>query len=891
MTEQDPNPTYRQWSAERLGSLQSLPLPWDSPGFRDQLLAVIDLSDYALDLIRQQPNWVADDWAAGHLQTDQSPASELADKLVACEGDEAVMKALRVHRHRRLLRLLWRDINAHDSLDQSLASLSELADGLLQAALTRAEIALRPQFGLPRASDGARQQLVVIGMGKLGGNELNFSSDIDLIFSFPEAGSTDGPRKLSNEQYFARLAQLLVRWLNQHTADGFVYRVDLRLRPFGDVGRVALSFNAMEQYYQREGRDWERYAWIKARPVAGDLAAGWDLLDLLRPFVYRRYLDYSAFEALREMKRMIRIEVERREGQADIKLGAGGIREIEFIAQAFQLIRGGREPVLRQRQLRPVLAQLALTGLLDPELAQQLDRAYCFLRMLENRLQQIADQQTHQLPDTALLQARVARSMGLDRWESLAGQLIEFRESIERCFQSVFEPDSPDQETHADHRCWLPVWECAADQKTVVKLLTESKFNDPVAIAKALGDLRAGVAYRALGKRSRNRLSRFMPRLLAAAASVPEPDRALLNTLRVVRSVLARSAYIALMSERPMVLERLLTLCSASSWLTEIVAKQPLLLDELIDARLIGGLPDRQQMITNIAQRLAAVERGDLEAEMEALRLARLGLTIGIAVAALDRSASSGKVARSLTELAEQILSSACELAWRDIVARHGQPSGDQPGLALIGYGTLGGRELNFTSDLDLVFLYHGAQDNGLTLGQRPIANMQFFLRVAQRILHLLTTLTAAGRLYEVDARLRPEGNAGFLVSSLDAYANYQRETAWTWELQALTRARWVAGDKALKPGFEKARTAALSRPRELASLGSEVLAMRDKMRNELDRGGRKLFDLKHGVGGKVDIEFIAQWAVLHWANEHPLLLECISAIDVLQFCAAAGVD
>ena len=771
-----------------------------------------------------------------------------------------------------------------------MGSLSKLADCLIEAALSQAAIALRPQYGQAIDSDGTGQTLVVIGMGKLGGHELNFSSDIDLIFAFAQSGATDGPRKLSNEEYFTRLAQLLIRWLNHPTADGFVYRVDLRLRPFGAAGRIALSFNAMEQYYQREGRDWERYAWIKARPVAGDLEAGNELLRLLRPFVYRRYLDYSAFEALREMKGLIRIEVERKKARSDIKLGTGGIREIEFIAQAFQLIRGGREPVLRNRQLRPVLAQLASMGLLERELANSLDRAYCFLRTVENRLQQIADQQTHQLPTSALLQARIARSMGITDWDTLLGQLVEFRECVALCFQGIFEPDRSDQTIEPDTRRWVQAWEQAEDSNAVAQLLTGSRFSDLTAIAKALSDLRSGVVNRALGKRSEARLSRFVPRLLAVAASSLEPDRALLNTLKVVRSVVARSAYIALMSERPIVLDRLVTLCSASSWLSDMVARQPLLLDELIDARLIGGLPDRQQMATAFEQRLAVVERCDLEAEMEALRLARLGAIIGIAVAALDRSAHSGSVARTLTQLAEQVLTSAYQIAWRDIAARHGEPSGERPGLAIIGYGTLGGRELNFTSDLDLVFLYRGAQDNGLTRGQKPIANLQFFLRVAQRILHILTTLTGAGRLYEVDPRLRPDGNAGYLVSSLEAFASYQLETAWTWESQALTRARWVAGDLALKAEFDQARSAALLRPRDSAQLSAEVLGMRNKMRLALDRSKGKHFDLKQGVGGKVDIEFIAQWAVLRWANESPSLLGCTGAIEILEYCGERGL-
>jgi glutamate-ammonia-ligase adenylyltransferase len=886
VTDQDPNPTYQQWAAERLVSLQALSLPWDSPDFRQQLLAVIALSDYAFELVGQYPEWLAADWQAGCLQTKQPAGLECEPDLSACENDAEVMAVLRLHRHRGLLRILWRDINQMDSLEQTLRALSALADGLIQAALKRADLSLQPQFGQARGMDGSHQQLVVIGMGKLGGEELNFSSDIDLIFAFPEAGETDGPRKLSNEEYFTRLAQLMVGWLNQHTADGFVYRVDLRLRPFGEAGRIALSFNAMEQYYQREGRDWERYAWIKARPVAGDLEAAETLLELLRPFVYRRYLDYSAFEALREMKRMIRVEVERRKGQADIKLGAGGIREIEFIAQAFQMIRGGREPVLRDRRLRSVLVQLAGTGLLEAGVAQQLDQAYCFLRTLENRLQQIGDQQTHELPESVMHQARIAHSMKMVSWEILVEQLDGLRDAVANCFQGVFEPDQPVGVIRPDQHHWMQVWESASDIGTTAGLLAESVFEQPRSIAKALGDLRTGIAYRALGKRSKDRLSRFIPCLLATAAASGEPDIALLNTLRVVRSVFARSAYIALMTERPVVLNRRVALCGASSWLTEMVARQPLLLDELIDARLIGGLPDRQQMAMTIMRRLAQVETADLEAEMEALRLARMGLTLGIAAAGLDHSADSSSVARALTELAEEVLASTYQLAWRDIAKRYGEPGGEQPGMAVIAYGTLGGLELNFTSDLDLVFLYHGVQDNGLTLGDRPVANVQFFLRVAQRILHLLTTLTGAGRLYEVDARLRPDGNAGFLVSSLEAYAAYQLETAWTWELQALTRARWVAGDASLKFGFETARAAALGRSRDLVSLSSEVLAMRKKMRAELDRSTRQSFDLKQGVGGKVDIEFIAQWAVLRWAGEYPLLIEQSGTIEFLAFCA-----
>ncbi len=875
-----PGPPVAPGSAA-LASETAAQLPLEDTRFAAELDRVLALSDYAAGVVRREAAWLAAAWNEGALERGLDPAAlaaALADELADADEQRA-LAALRRHRHRNLLAILWRDLNGRADFAVTVAELSALAETLIDAAVRGVETELERRHGVPRDPAGQRLRPIVLGMGKLGGGELNFSSDVDLIFAYRQGGNCDGPRALSTEQYFASLVHTLVRWLSERTADGFVYRVDLRLRPFGDAGRPALSFAAMEQYYQRDGRDWERYAFVKARPVAGDRAAGAELLAALRPFVYRRYLDYAAFDALREMKAMIQSEVARRDLADDVKRGPGGIREIEFIAQTFQLVRGGPEPALRDPRLRPVLSRLAERGLLEPSTASALDRAYVFLRTLENRLQQINDRQTHRLPDDPELTHRIATAMGYPDAAALMSDLERHRAVVEGAFRDVFAlPESGSGDR------WAEAWGAAGDPERVGALLAEAGFRDSES-GRRLCQFHQGGAYRGLGERARRRVDRLMPRLLEAAAADARPNLALRRTLAVVDKIAARTAYVALLCERPPVLERLVFLCRRSSWITDQIAHQPALLDELI------GTPHAEtEFARHLAARLAAAE--DPEAELNALRRAQQAEMLSLAVARLGGGLDPPEVARRLSAVADQVLAAVHGMAWRDLIERHGAPPGD-PGLAIIGYGTLGGRELNFDSDLDLVFLFRAGGDGAgeaLTDGPRSIDVPTFYSRLSQRILHLLTTLMPAGRLYKVDTRLRPNGKSGFLVSSFPAFAAYQREQAWTWELQALSRARWVAGDSSIATPFAALRRELLCRPRDRPALAAEVAEMREKMRGQLDQSDAERFDLKHGRGGKVDVEFITQFCRLALSRDHPALAETAGTLETLAALEPTGL-
>lgn len=827
------------------------------------LLPLFAVSAYAEEIYRRWPELLE------QVDTPFGPAAirdDLRRRFVDASTEDRMLSAIRRVRHRELIAIAWRDIANHAPVWTVLDELSNLADLLVHAVVERSFAELCERLGKPLSHDGRPQRPVVFGLGKLGGQELNFSSDIDLIMAFPESGQTDGKRPLSNEEFFARLVPMVTRRLGKVTADGFAYRVDWRLRPFGSVGRPALSFAAMENYYQRDGRDWERYAWIKARPVAGDLQAGHDFLQTIRPFIYPRYLDYTAFDQIRQMKSSIEQEVQRKDLRDNIKLGPGGIREIEFVAQAFQLIRGGVEPRLRGNQLRPTLAMLAELGLLEQTTSDDLKAAYVLLRRVENRFQQVADEQTHTPPNDDVRRDAIASSLGFADWKKLNETLTQQRQRVTSEFRAMFAGSTP---THSD---WSTQWQAARDEE-------DSKLAPFGAEPWRQARLTLLRAERTLGERARRRLNQFAPSWLGTCANHANPDDALDHSQTVIQRIATRSAYLALLVERPAVLTRLVDLCAASPWLAELLAEQPMLLDELIDPRLFV-VPDRQAIA---AATTAAMKVADgSEAELQALNEVKQRCAFAIACARLDQRIDPVATARCLTVLAEVLLGNILLIAERDLADRYGQPSGSKPQFAVIGYGSLGAEELNFQSDLDLIFLYDGIDTRGETRGQRPLSNLQFLARLGQRIVHLLTSKTRGGRLYEVDTRLRPNGNSGLLVSSLESFAAYQHDEAWTWELLALTRARWVAGDKALAARFSDARHRALGKVRDRQTLRNDARHMREKMRQTLDRSGAKNFDLKHGLGGKVDLEFISQYQ---------RLIDRDAEVPTTTYAGLAGID
>ncbi|KFN49181.1 bifunctional [glutamate--ammonia ligase]-adenylyl-L-tyrosine phosphorylase/[glutamate--ammonia-ligase] adenylyltransferase [Arenimonas composti] len=845
------------------------PLP-ASPKQRAALARLAVASDFALDTLCRQPELLAT------LDAAAAPPPALA------QGQEADWPGLlRRWRTAESTRLVWRDLQGLDDVDATLAGASRLADQALQAGLAALSGSLAARHGVVRDANGAPQSLVVFALGKLGGGELNFSSDVDLVYAYPESGVSDGARALDAEAWFTRLGQRLAQLLGDVTADGFCHRVDLRLRPFGASGRLVLSFAAMEQYFQREGRDWERYAWIKARPVAGDAAAGERLLETLRPFVYRRYLDYGALDGLREMKALIAAEVQRRELAEDLKLGPGGIREIEFLVQSLQLIRAGREPVLRGRSLLPALSALADAGHLPAATADRLAAAYRFLRRLENRVQMLADQQVHALPEAPLARLRIARGLGYPDVDALLAELDGHRGVVAGEFAGLLEA----RRRRATPGALETYWRALPDGGDPAAL-AEAGFSDVDSLDAGLRDFARTPAVRTLSARGRQRLDHVLPQLLAAAARSEAPDAALPRGLALLAAVTRRTSYLALLEEQPAALARLVDVSARSSLLADRLAAHPLLLDELLDARAAGPLPDAAAIAALVEAAVAGAPEGDTETVLNALSEQRQAIAFRFALATLGQRLSPPETSARLAVLAEHVVRAALALAEADVAVAHGRVPG--AGLCVLGYGSLGGGELGFGSDLDLVFLHDAAAD-AMSDGPRPLDAGRWFGRLAQKLVSLLGAVTAAGKLYEVDVRLRPDGAKGMLVSSLDSFADYQQQRAWTWEKQALVRARPIAGSAAVAAAFEGIRARTLQAPRDAATLRDDVVAMRRRMRGELDRSTPARFDLKQGEGGLVDLEFLLQARVLELAAAVPSLLAPRDTPGLLEALEHAG--
>ncbi len=799
-----------------------------------------------------------------------------------------------------MVRIAWRDLAGFATIAETLQEQSAFAQSAIQQAQQHARRILARTFGEPRSAAGVVQELIVVGMGKLGGGELNFSSDIDLVFLFPEHGETDGARSLANEDFFTRQGQLLIRLLETRTPEGYLFRVDMRLRPFGDSGALVASFAAFEDYLQVQGRDWERYAWVKARAMTGAAEYARIYDSAVRPFVYRRYLDYGVFESLREMKAMIEREVERREMAGNVKLGPGGIREIEFLAQSLQLIRGGREPWLRTPSLLKVLPLLDRSRLLPPGAALELRAAYDFLRLIENRLQQRADEQTHSLPVTPPEQQRLAQAMSLPDWPALLVLLDAHRDRVTRYFRTVvFGAAQSAQGTIA---VALEAPQDAGDAAaTLAVALKQAGWSvDPLPAAQRLVQLREAGFVRRLDAAGRRRLQALLPQMLTLIAPVADPDATLDRVLKIIEAIGKRSAYYALLNERADARARLVEICGFGEFLVRQIAANPLLLDELIDARLFESLPGRADLAQELDLEVDPLQEEDPERQVEALRHFQQAAVFRVAVADLSGRLPLMQVSDRLTEIAELIIERVVDLSLRQICARWGVPmcgEGAQRrpvAICVIGYGKLGGRELGYGSDLDLVFLHDSAGERQETEGAEnsgpSIDNQLFFVRLAQRILHLLTMHSAAGRLYEVDVRLRPSGKGGLLVTSLAAFTDYQRTEAWTWEHQALLHARAVAGDAGLRARFEAVRIEVLRRDVKRDGLRAQVLRMRERMRRELSRSAPDQFDIKQDAGGVADIEFLAQYWALAWALRYPPLVMFSDTIRQLESVASADL-
>lgn len=854
---------------------------------------VLAASDFVSQWGQRQPKQLEALLASGiieHKLTLQDFTASLAERLTDVSTEEGLQQQLRLFRQQQMVRIIWRDLAGWADLAETMADLSALADVCIQQSLGLLHPWQVEQYGQPCDEAGNEQQMVVLGMGKLGAAELNLSSDIDLIFTYPEEGETRGGRRtLSNEEFFVRLGRKLVQALDNQTVEGFVFRVDMRLRPFGESGALVSSFDAMEEYYQTQGREWERYAMIKARAITGSSEARKQLTDMLRPFVYRRYHDYGMFDSLREMKSMIAGQLHRKGMEDNIKLGAGGIREIEFIGQIFQLIYGGRDKPLQQRPILTILDLLAERKLLSDYAVNELKQAYNFLRRTEHRIQAWADQQSHVLPKEEEARQRLAVSMGFDDWQTFADELSQHRQQVHDHFSQLLASPQADDDAATNN---ISLLNAGPEEK--LQYFEQCGYQDPDACVEVLDRLLDLHICRNLSETGRHRLEKLLPLLVQAAAGVDNADETLPRLMPLLESIMRRSAYMSLLVENPLALSQLIKLCSASPLISHQLARYPVLLDELLDPRSLYEVPERDAQKKQLEQFLSSVDDDDLEQLMNRLREFRQIATLHVAAADVTGVLPLMKVGDQLTELAEILLEKAWQLAWAHLVSRHGYPpaaEGDDPahcGFTILAYGKLGGLELGYGSDLDLVFIFDDSQQ-GMTDGDKPVELMVFYTRLAQRMIHLLTTVTPGGTLYEVDMRLRPSGASGLLVSPLSGFADYQKNEAWNWEHQALVRARCVAGDDRLSANVWQIREQVLAQHRDEKELSEKVRDMRSKMRGQLDKSDAQLFDLKQGIGAITDIEFMVQYAVLAWSANLPELLVYTDNIRILEALVATG--
>jgi len=809
-----------------------------------------------------------------------SYSTKLATLTPSAEAQ--LMQVLRQFRTREMVRIAWRDLAGWSELGETLQELSWLADACIQFALDFLYTQACAKRGTPLSADGIPMNIVVLGMGKLGAFELNYSSDIDLIFAYLHDGELNDRKQTSYGEFFSQLCRSLVKVLDAVTVDGFVFRTDIRLRPFGDSGAVIMTFDGMEHYYQTQAREWERYAMIKARQVAGDFYHGGQLMAMLKPFVYRRYLDYGAFEELRSLKQQINQELRRKDRLDNVKLGRGGIREIEFIGQAFQLIRGGREPRLQQRGILDILQALAELDLLPTEDAQQLQQSYCFLRRIENHIQQYQDKQTHDLPKSPEVQHRLAYSLGFSDWEQCVAALNQVREQVHAVFEQVFSLSA--QEKQPDESDFI--WQAKADEHELITQLAKRQFSEPALVLKQLVDFKNSHPIKRLTTKGAAILEKLMPALIDAMQLVENPDATFKRLLDLFEAVAGRNVYLALLTENQDALTQLVKLSAASAWVCDYLSRYPVLFDELLDSRSLYEPLKKQALVEQLTQHLQKIDCQDEEQLMIALRQFKQLNVLRIAAADIMGAIPLMVVSDYLTYLAETLVEYVVDYAWRVLTTKHGYPraaTDTAQGFAVLGFGKMGGIELGYGSDLDMVFLYEAEDGNALTNGDKPISCVQFYGRLGQKIRHIFDTKMLSGVLYEIDLRLRPSGNSGLLVSHIKSYEAYLRNEAWTWEHQALVRGRFIAGDKALKTEYETIRHRILTLPREREDLKNQVRQMREKMREALAKEQDGLFDIKQSKGGIADIKFMVQFAILDQSATYPDLTTYTDNVRLIE--------
>lgn len=848
----------------------------DAP-MEPKLARLLALSDFAERTLARFPEWGA--WLLDDAQMQMRDCPDVFDFSAPLVEEKQAWQQLRHYRLKYWLKVMWLDLVAGNEIDDSISYVSQLSDTLISNAYQWAYLSVEAQSGSPKDEAGNSIPMTVLGMGKLGGKELNFSSDIDLIFAYPRSVDTSGGRRSIEAQvFYTRVAQKLISALNQVTIDGQVFRVDMRLRPFGDSGPLVMSYAAMEDYYQDQGREWERYAMLKARPI-GEPSLYWqEFYDLIRPFVYRRYIDFSVIDSLRKMKNMIAQEVRRKGLTNNIKLGAGGIREVEFIVQALQLIRGGRETPLQTPSLLQALEELETLEIVPIEVKNRLHENYLVLRKVEQYLQAFDDKQTQTLPDNNLDCLRLSHLLQCNDYAEVEQMLKVVTQHIRAEFSQVI-GEPPEEELDEDDSA-VYAWqtgEIAQLGQCRAALCFETWQTD-------LMEFKQGLSKKQAGTRGRDILDKLMPALLREL-SKQNMEPALARVLSVINKVASRTAYLELLYENHGALTQLIKLCCHSAWIAEHIAKYPILLDELIDPQTLYKPLPLTAYKNEIQQAFLRIDEQDVELQMEALRQFKQTHQLKVAAADATGVLDIMKVSDHLTALAEAIIAKAVDIAWGHMVARFGAPEGatiEEKGFAVIAYGKAGGYELGYNSDLDLVFV-HNRDGESQTQGDKAISSRQFYMKLAQRLMHLFNTKTLSGMLYELDTRLRPEGNSGLLAINLESFYQYQLEQAWTWEHQALVRARMVLGESKMAARFEEIRHAILMQQRDVPKLAEDVRNMREKMRAHLNQDSDSHFDLKQGIGGMTDIEFISQYIVLRYSSQYPALCTYPDNIRILE--------
>ncbi|MCW7754837.1 bifunctional [glutamate--ammonia ligase]-adenylyl-L-tyrosine phosphorylase/[glutamate--ammonia-ligase] adenylyltransferase [Desulfobotulus sp. H1] len=863
-------------------------------GLGDDLRRVAAMSDFFARGLLRDPDTLGELMDGGGLTAFPGPARERVFAALQTVDSESLLSlCLRKIRHLSMMGICFRDLSGRASLGETMASLSELAEAVVDGAASYLHAKMASLYGEPVGEESGKcQRLVVLAMGKLGAGELNFSSDIDLIYAYPEPGETRGPDIITNETFFTRLARKLTAVFSGNTG-GPLFRVDLRLRPFGENGPMVMHFDAMEFYYQTQGREWERYALIKCRPVSGNEDDARELMESLKPFVFRRYLDFGVFDSLREMKQSIMLEIRKKGMENNIKTGSGGIREVEFFGQAFQLLRGGVVPGLQQREILKILKTLVRFRFIPPETRENLTNAYVFLRHTEHRIQAWEDRQTHLLPKEDVPQKALAAAMGFENWGLFMADLEGHRQRVHAHFRKLL---TVDDESRESVRPMVALWtQPHMDTDRAEGLLAQVGYRDPSAAIRMLGYFRDSLQAQAMSSQGKRRLDTLMPFLLESCARGENPAQALGRILDLLKAIQRRSTYLALFLEYPSALDHLVRLANASPWIMDFLSRHPVLLDELLDPRTLYRPPVRGELVEDLRRRMEELDPEDLETRLENLCVFKQSGLLRVAAADVTGEFPLMKVSDRLTEIAECVVNEIVDFSHRNLVQRHGRPLDihEKPmegwGFAVIAYGKLGGLELGYGSDLDLVFLHEDTE--GMTEGgEKPLLSSQFFTRLGQRVIHCLKAHTRAGTLYETDLRLRPDGNTGILVVPVAAFADYQRRQAWTWEHQALVRARPVCGNHRMAERFEAVRREVLCLKRESGPLRTEIVNMREKLRSAHARPEPGIFDLKQDPGGIMDIEFLVQYMVLAHAHDTPAITRWTDNIRILETLSETGV-